>query len=70
MIVILLFSLGLLSLIIGAVILVRKEYFLYGRKGAFIGKVSGRKAKSNGITNIAAGLFFLGWSIVIYLWGD
>ena len=60
---------GLLSLIIGVVILVRKQYFSYGKSGQFIGKVTGKRAKSDGITHIVAGLFFLGLSVAIYLWG-
>jgi hypothetical protein len=64
-----LFCLGLLSLIIGVVILIRKQYFLYGKKGGFIGKVSGKKAISHGIWSVLTGLFFLGLSIAMYLWG-
>ena len=69
MAVLILFCLGLLSLIIGVVILVRKQYFMYGKKGAYLGKVSGKKAISHGITSVLTGLLFLGLSIAIYLWG-
>jgi len=62
--------LGLVSLTIGVVILVRKQYFNYGKKGQFIGKVSGKKARSHGITSIIMGLFFLGLSAAIFLWGN
>ena len=69
MAVLILFGLGLLSLIVGASILVRRQYLLYGKKGGFIGKVSGKKAISHGIWNVLAGLLFLGLSIAVYLWG-
>jgi hypothetical protein len=60
---------GLISLIIGVVILIRKRYFLYGKTGQYIGKVTGKKAKSNGIGYIIMGLFFLGLSAALYVWG-
>jgi hypothetical protein len=60
---------SLLSLIIGIVILIRKQYFSYGKTGQFIGKVTGKKAKSDGIGYIIMGLVFLGLSVAIYLWG-
>ncbi len=69
MAVLILFGLGLLSLIIGVVILVRQQYFLYGKKGGFIGKVSGKKAVSHGISSVLMGLLFMGLSIALYLWG-
>ena len=61
--------LGWLSLTMGVVILVRKQYFSYGKKGQFIGKVTGKKAKSDGIWYIITGLVFLCLSVAIYLWG-
>ena len=67
--ILILFGLGLLSLIIGVVILVRKQFLLYGRTGDFIGKVSGKKARSEGISRVLAGLLFLALSIAMYLWG-
>jgi hypothetical protein len=67
--VLILFGLGLLSLIIGVVVLIRKQYFLYGKKGGFIGKVSGKKAMSHGISSVLMGLLFMGLSLAIYLWG-
>jgi hypothetical protein len=67
--VLMIFGVGLMSLIIGVVVLVRKQFFLYGKKGGFIGKVSGEKAMSNGISSVLMGLFFIGLSIAIYLWG-
>jgi hypothetical protein len=62
-------GLGLMELIIGVVVLIRKQFFLYGKTGGFIGKVSGKKALSHGISSVLAGLFFLGLSVAIYLWG-
>ena len=67
--VILISLIGLMSLIIGVVILVRKQYFSYGKKGQFIRKVAGKRARSDGITYIVMGLIFLGLSAAIYLWG-
>jgi hypothetical protein len=67
--VILVSFLGLLSLIIGVVILIRKGYFSYSKGGQFIGKVTGKKAKSEGIGYIVIGLVCLGLSAAIYLWG-
>jgi hypothetical protein len=58
MAVLILFGLGLLSLIVGVSILVRKQYLLYGKK-----------AISDGIWNVLAGLLFLGLSIALYFWG-
>jgi hypothetical protein len=69
MVVLLIFGIGLMALIIGVVVLVRKQFFLYGKKGGFIGKVSGKKAMSHGISSVLIGLFFMGLSIAIYLWG-
>jgi hypothetical protein len=69
MAVIVIFGLGLMSLTIGVVVLVRKQFFLYGKNGGFIGKVSGKKARSHGISSVLMGLFFIGLSIAIYLWG-
>ena len=63
------FGVGLMSLIIGIVVLVRKQFFLYGKKGGYIGKVSGKKALSHGISSVLMGLFIIGLSIAIYLWG-
>ncbi len=68
---------GLLSLIIGVVILVKKEYFSTRlRYKDFllaptpIWKVSGKRAKSEGIGSIVVGLVFLGLALAIYLWGN
>jgi len=63
-----LFGFGVLSLIIGVVILIRKQYYAYGKNGGFIGKVSGKKARSSGISYILSGLLSVSLSIAIYLW--
>jgi len=63
------FGLGLMSLIIGVVFIIRKQFYLYGKNGGFIGKVSGKKAMSHGIWSILTGILFIGLSIAIYLWG-
>ena len=70
------FSFGLLSLIIGIVILVRKEYFSAHLKHkdflapAPIRKVSGNKARSDGIGGIVIGVILLCLSLTIYVWGN
>jgi hypothetical protein len=61
--------LGALSLIIGIVILIRGGYFSYSKGGQFIGKVAGKKAKSEAIWRIIAGLVFLGLATALYFWG-
>ena len=66
---ILLSFMGLLALVIGVVILKRKRYFSYSKKGQFIGTVSGKKAKSHGISSVIMGLVFLGLGVAILLWG-
>lgn len=66
---ILISSIGALSLIIGVVILIRGGYFSYGKGGQFIGTVTGKKAKSDAIWRIFAGLIFLGLATAIYFWG-
>ena len=66
---ILISSIGALSLIIGVVILIRGGYFSYSKGGQFIGTVAGKKAKSEAIWRIIAGLVFLGLATAIYLWG-
>jgi hypothetical protein len=68
-VVILITFFGLLFLIIGVSILIRKQYFSYGKKGQFIGKVTGKKAKSDGIGYIGMGLGCLGLASAIYFWG-
>ena len=62
--------LGLMSLTIGVVILIRKQFFSYGKTGQFIGKVSGKKAKAAGLNYLVGGLLFLGLATAIYLWGS
>ncbi len=67
---------GLLSLITGVVILVRKEYFYARLKHkdflapAAIRKISGKTARTDGLGSIVIGLVLLGLSIAIYLWGN
>ena len=74
--IIFIFLFGLLSLVTGIVILVKKEYFDARLKHkdfiapAPIWKVSGKRARSDGISSIVIGIFLLVLSIVIYIWGN
>ncbi len=66
---------GLVGLINGIVILVKKQYFSTWLQNkdflapAPIQKISGKQAKTDGIGLFINGLFFLGLGVAIYLWG-
>ncbi len=67
---------GLLGLINGIVMLVKKQYFAVGLQNkeffvpALIRNISGKKAKFDGVGFVIAGLFFLGFGVALYFWGS
>ncbi|MBI5953229.1 MAG: hypothetical protein HY865_16360 [Chloroflexi bacterium] len=71
-----LFFFGVLGITSGVVILVRKEYFSFQIKHkdfiepATYRKVTGKEAKSDGVSGIVAGIVLLALSLAIYLWGN